>query len=189
MKDLAQLIVLTAVVVLPVPLGAGSSRSAPPPVLSHEHLHPSGAFSFRTPDSWMLLSYGPEPQALEAKGDGLVVRFLFRRQEVGFDSLHVSCMLDRLAGQMESQPRVEYEYDFLTGTVGELQVLDSAFKVRYDYPVMGHRDWRQRNLTVVGKGQSLCVITYCPTSVWRRSPEKRVLLDGIVKSVAFKPWP
>jgi hypothetical protein len=129
------------------------------------------------------------PPALEAKGDGFIIRFFYSPQETGFDSLHADCMVDRLAGPMDTDPRVEYEYEFLSGEVGERRILDSAFKVRYDKPVYGYQDWRERTITIVGLGQSLCVIAHCPVPVWKKSKDARALLDGIVKSISFKPWP
>ena len=186
MKDLAQLAVLTALFV--VPSSAGSGASKVPPVLTHEHGHPTGAFTFKTPAGWDLSTFGPSPPGLEARSEALIVRFLFRPEEAGYDSLHVDCMLERLTGPMAMEPRVKYEYDFLSGTVGERRVLDSAFVVHYDEAVMGHKDWRQRNVTLVGAGESLCVITYCPVPLWKKSKETRTLLDSIVKSVTFKPW-
>jgi hypothetical protein len=184
MKDLAQLAVLTASVA--VPSWAGSASISP--VLSHEHGHPSGAFTFRTPGGWTLGTYGPSPPMLEARSENLIVRFLFRPEEAGFDSLHVDCMLERLAGPMDMEPRVKYEYDFVSGTVGERRILDSAFVVRYDEPVMGQKAWRQRTVTLVGSGESLCVMTYCPEPVWKKSKETRALLDAIVQSVTFRQW-
>ncbi|HEX9886451.1 MAG TPA: hypothetical protein VGA70_08190, partial [Longimicrobiales bacterium] len=129
------------------------------------------------------------PEVLEAQGDGLLVRFLHRGQEAGYDSLHADCMLERLAEAMDMAPQVKYEYDFVSWENGPHRALDSAFAVSYDRPVQGHKQWRQRNLTVVGAGQSLCVITYCPARRWKKSAETRALLDGVVRSVELPPWP
>ena len=38
---------------------------------------------------------------------------------MGLDSLHVECMLVRLAGAMDTFPQVDYEYDFVGGELGE----------------------------------------------------------------------
>lgn len=156
------------------------------PVLGSEHVHPSGAFSFRTPVSWMVRVSPANPEVLEAAGDGVRVRFLYRSGEVGFDSLHVDCMLERLAGPMEQHPQVRYEYDFLSGQLGEFRVLDSAFVVIYDSPIQGQREWRQRNLTLVGSGQSLCLIGYAPLRLWKKSKPTRALLDAVLGSLSFK---
>ena len=43
--------------------------------------------------------------------------------------------------------------------IGDRRALDSAFVVTYDKPIRASAQWRQRNLTVVGDGQSLCAIT------------------------------
>lgn len=95
-------------------------------------------------------------------------------------------MLERLASPMETAPGVKYEYDYVSGLVGNRRALDSAFVVRYDAPILGHRDWRQRNITVVGGGYSVCVVLYAPAVTWKKSPESRVLLDAVVSSVVFK---
>jgi hypothetical protein len=94
-------------------------------------------------------------------------------------------MLVRLAGAMDTFPQVDYEYDFLGGEVGERRALDSVFVVHYDEPVEGYRDWRQRNLTVIGAGESVCVVAYAPLSVWRTSKSARNLLTSVVESIRF----
>jgi len=162
-----------------------AGRGKPEPTaLTREHVDPSGSFSFRTPESWTVSS--PRHEVLEAEGDSLLVRFLSRTEDHGFDTLHVTCMQDRLADVMEADPRVQYEYDFRQAEVGDKRLLDSAFRTRYDEPVKGHRDWRQRNLTFVSPGKSLCVIAYSPLKLWKGSAQARALLDGIVKSVSTR---
>jgi hypothetical protein len=113
---------------------------------------------------------------------------LRREGELGLDSLHVECMLVRLREAMETFPQVDYEYDFVGGEVGERRALDSAFVVHYDEAVEGHRDWRQRNLTVVGGGESVCVVAYAPLPVWKKSKPARKLLTSVVESVRFSKW-
>jgi hypothetical protein len=98
-------------------------------------------------------------------------------------------MLVRLAGPMEAAPQVDYEYDFVGGEVGERRALDSAFRVRYDAPVAGHRVWRQRNVTLVGGGESVCVIGYAPATVWKKSKTARNLLNAVLEGVELAPWP
>jgi hypothetical protein len=115
-----------------------------------------------------------------------MVRFLYRHGEGGLDTVHVDCMLERLAGPMATEPQVKYEYDFRGGVLANRGALDSAFVVRYDAPVQGQRDWRQRNLTLVGEGETLCIMTYAPASVWKKSLETRALLDAVVGSVTFR---
>jgi hypothetical protein len=161
-----------------------SERNASTVELKQEHADPSGAFSFRVPEGWSVGH--PRPDLVEAGGDGVIVRFLHRDEEVGLDSLHVSCMMERLAGPMESDPQVTYEYDFIGGEIEDRQALDSAFTVRYEPPLQGHKAWRQRNLTVVGHGHSLCVIAYCPVDVWKKSKSTRDLLNRVVAGVSLR---
>jgi hypothetical protein len=155
------------------------------PALVAEHTHSSGAFSFKTPAGWSVGPPKANPDALDASGDGVVVRFLYRPDEIGFDALHALCMLERLAAPMAQNPRVEYEYDFISATVGDRRSLDSAFLVRYDAAIAGYREWRQRNLTLVGAGESLCLITYAPQPLWKQRATRR-LLEAVLASVAFK---
>ncbi len=131
-------------------------------------------------------SRGEDPEIVEARGKELIVRFVHRNRDTGYDGLHVDCMLERLTEAMNMEPQVKYEYDFLSGEQGPHRFLDSAFTVRYDAPVRGHRDWRQRNLTIVGGGQSLCVITYSRLPVWKKSTDARAILDTIVRSVELR---
>jgi hypothetical protein len=157
-----------------------------PPKLPLEHVHSSGAFSFKTPAGWTFKMVPDRPDVLEASGDGLLVRFFFRPQEIGLDSLHVMCMDMRLLGPMESSPQVKYEHDFVGGALGERKVLDSAFEVRYDREVNGSSEWRQRNVTIVGLGQSLCASSHAPRARWKKSAETRALLDAVLASVRFR---
>jgi hypothetical protein len=167
------------------PAWGGGTEASPPP-LTQEHVHPSGAFTFKTPADWQVQQSPTNPYAIEAGGGGLLVRFIFRREEVGYDSLHVDCMLERLASEMEQDPRIRYEYDFVSGVFGDRRGLDSAFVVTYNNPIAGYREWRQRNVTLVGAGQSLCAISYAPLPVWKKSRATRALLDGILASVTFR---
>lgn len=166
--------------------GASAGDKAGPPELTQQHTHESGAFSFKTPPDWGVAPAAGRPDALDASSGSLIVRFLYSDRESGFDSLHVDCMLVRLAGAMEAQPQVKYEYDFLSGTQGSRRFLDSAFIVKYDAPVGGAAEWRQRNLTFSGGGDSLCVIAYAPLQVWRKDKAARAVLDAVVKSIAFR---
>jgi hypothetical protein len=169
--------------VLALPAGAAPRKA---PQLTLEHVHPSGAFSFKTPAGWTFKRVPDRPDVLEAGGDGLLVRFYFRPQEIGLDSLHVMCMDMRLLGAMETSPQVKYEHDFVGGALGERKVLDSAFEVRYDREVSGASEWRQRNVTIVGLGQSLCASSHAPRARWKKSAETRALLDAILASVRFR---
>jgi hypothetical protein len=167
----------------------GAERKPPPPDLDLEHIHPSGAFTFRTPRSWRVTAFPADPNAIQTSHGQLLVRFLYRPNEAGFDSLHVTCMLERLADPMKTEPTVRYEYDFLSGAVEERRFLDSAFIVSYDEEVLGHREWRQRNVTVVGAGESLCAISYAPAKLWKKDAATQALLDAIFASVTFRPHP
>lgn len=168
------------------PAAWGGGAADGPSPLTQEHVHPSGAFTFKTPPDWRVQVSASNPNAVDAGGSGLMVRFLFQPEEVGFDSLHVLCMLERLAGGMDQDPRIKYEYDFVSGVVGDRRGLDSAFIVKYDAPIAGHREWRQRNVTLVGAGQSLCAISYAPLRVWKKSRSSRLLLDSVLSSVTFR---
>jgi hypothetical protein len=161
---------------------------APPaaPALTREHAHPSGAFRFRTPDGWTEQKVKADPTALQLAGDGMVVRFLFQNREVGYDALHSICMTQRLEEAPQTDPWIEFEYDFISGNLGDRRFLDSAFRVLYDEAILGEREWRQRNMTVVGAGQSLCIVVYVPSKVWKKSKPARALADAVVKSVEFK---
>src|SRR5256885_17201676 len=83
-------------------------------------------------------------------------------------------------------PVVRYEYDYVGGVVANRRALDSAFVVSYDQPLLGQRQWRQRNVTIVGNGDSLCAITYAPLALWEKSAPTRALLDAALGSVTFR---
>jgi hypothetical protein len=184
MKDLTAT-TLACLLLLPAALGAGKKESPASFALTEEHSNASKTLSFRTPAGWVVEAGAGQPELTEARGDGLVLRILRREGELGLDSLHVECMLNRLAAAMDTFPQVDYEYDFVGGTLGDRRALDSAFVVHYDEPVKGHRDWRQRNLTVVGEGESVCVVAYAPLPVWKKSKAARNLLTSIVESIRF----
>ena len=175
---------ILAVFVWPGPAWAGK-KPLPPPPLPLDHKHPSGSFTFRTPDGWQVAPSASNPDILEAAGGDLIVRFLYRRGEGGLDTTHVDSMMERLAGPMVADPQVKYEYDFRGGMLGNHGALDSAFVVTYDSAIHGQRAWRQRNLTLVGAGETLCIMTYAPASAWKKSMETRALLDAVVGSVTF----
>lgn len=166
---------------------AGKKSPPVPPPLPLEHKHPTGAFTFRTPEGWTVAPSPANPDMLET-GDGgdFMVRFRYRAGQDGLDTVHVDCMLERLAGPMATDPHVKYEYDFRGRVIADRVALDSAFVVRYDAPFHGQRDWRQRNLTIVGGGQTLCIMAYAPALVWKKSQEARALLDAVVGSVTFR---
>jgi len=184
MKDLTAAS-FVCLMLFPAPVGAGKKDVPVPPPLISEHSNASKTLTFRTPEGWVVEAGTGQPEVTEARGDGLIVRVLRREGELGLDSLHVECMLVRLTGPMDTFPQVDYEYDFVGGEIGGRRALDSAFVVHYDDPVEGHRDWRQRNLTVVGEGVSVCAIAYAPLPVWKKSKPARKLLTSILESIRF----
>jgi hypothetical protein len=185
MKELRNAVL--ACVLLPATLAAG--EKAVVPELPVAHRNASGTIRFRTPAGWTLAHTAGFLEQTEARGDGLIVRILRHDGELGLDSLHSQCMDVRLAVPMETRPDVDYEYDFVGGAApGDRRGLDSAFVVHYDEAIGGSRDWRQRNLTVVGKGESLCVIGYAPAGAWKKSKQTRGLLKAVLDSVEWQPW-
>jgi hypothetical protein len=182
MKALA--LSLTGLLLLPG-TGSAGKKELPAPPLTEEHANPAKTFTFRTPAGWKIQSTQGQPEVTEARGDGMILRLVRRDSEFGLDSLHVECMMMRLTGPMDAEPGVDYEYDFVGSAVGERRALDSAFTVHYDAPVEGHKDWRQQNLSVVGGGESVCVIAQAPKAVWKKSRTARNLLTAIVGSIRF----
>lgn len=180
--------VLLAASLLSGPAWAGK-KAPPAPPLVGEHEHPSGAFTFRTPEGWTVGPLAGRPDVIEAWGGALGVRFVYQPGETGLDSMHGACMLERLAPPMDMDPRVVYEYDFLGGPFGDARALDSAFAVRYDKPIQGHRAWRQRTLTLVGGGHTLCLSSYVPADLWKRSPEARAATEAVLSSVTLRVRP
>jgi hypothetical protein len=168
------------------PDAGAAKKKAPPPPLPAQHRLPSGAFAFRTPEAWKIVSTPENPDTLNASGDGVAVRFVYHEGENGYDSFHGACMLERLAGAMEMEPVVQYEYDFVGGVIGDRRALDSAFVVTYDKPILGQRQWRQRTVSIVGNGTSLCAVTYAPATLWKKSAPTRALLDAVLASVTFR---
>jgi hypothetical protein len=178
--------VLLTFVLCPGSVLAGRKAAEPAPLLNVEHQHPSGAFLFRTPEGWKVQSSPANPNTVEAWGGDVGLRFVYRAGETGYDSLHADCMQERLAGPMETEPQVRYEYEFVGSVVGSRRALDSAFVVRYDQPRHGHREWRQRTVTVVGAGESLCVMSYVPRERRKSSSPARALVDSVLSSVTFR---
>jgi hypothetical protein len=180
--------VLAAFAAASVAVPSAAARRLPePPSLEAQHTSPSGAFTFRTPADWVVESNAEQPETVNAAGSGVRVRFVHRVGEHGYDSLHGACMLERLAPPIETSPVIKYEYDYIGGDIGgDRRALDSAFVVRYDSPVQGHKEWRQRNITVVGGGHSLCAVSYAPAPLWKKSKDARALLDAVLASVTLR---
>ena len=90
MEDLAQAI-LVSLLLVPAPLRAGTRGSSVPIALASEHRNAAESFRFYTPSSWIVDKIRESPEVLEARGDGVLMRFLHRGEEAGYDSLHADC--------------------------------------------------------------------------------------------------
>jgi hypothetical protein len=176
-----RLILALALTLLAVPSVVADKKDV---VLGPEHPHPLGAFTYRLPQGWTVQTATNDPDALDASGDGAFVRLFYRRGEVGYDGLHGICLMQRFPGHAEGEP--QYEYDYVEGVDGPRRILDSAFVLDYPVPVRGYKKWRQRNLTVVGGGHSLCVIAFAPVPVWKKSGKARSATEALIRSVKFK---
>src|SRR6266850_5498156 len=86
-RVVATLLLAAASLALLAP-AAAAGKHAPPPPLPAQHRHLSGGFAFRTPEGWKVDSPAENPEVLNAAGDGVVVRFVYRDGESGYDSLH-----------------------------------------------------------------------------------------------------
>jgi hypothetical protein len=170
---------------LPVPPVCAGQPARP----TVEQRHPSGAFSFRTPAGWRLEALPGRKDAIQASGDEGVVRFLYLAGSNGYDSQHYSCMNERLVDKAATSPALGYEYDSREGPVAGRMALDSAFLVAYPTEVRGQTVWRQRHLTLLGSGDCVCVIVFCPAATWKSSKSVRRTLDGVIASIAFRVEP
>ena len=84
---------LLAVCLWPAAVWAGKKKPPPPPPpLPLEHTHPSGTFTFRTPENWQIAPSPTNPDMIQTGEGDLMVRFLFRHGEGGLDTTHVDCM-------------------------------------------------------------------------------------------------
>jgi hypothetical protein len=183
MKDLRAVIFVPFLL---IPAAPEAGQKAPVPVLTEEHWNASKTVGFKTPAGWSVTHTPGDFEFTEARGDGIILRIWRRQGELGLDSLHSECMMRRLADPMETRPGVDYEYDFIGGEVGGRRALDSAFVVEYDAAIDGDKKWRQRNLTVMGGGESVCIVTYVPNGIWKKHTWARKLLTSLVESVK---WP
>lgn len=177
-------VTLASLALLAGPSGANDESSAVQALLVSEHKNAAETFTLKTPRDWVVESRPGQPEVTEARGGtDLVFRIVRREGELSLDGWHVQCMLERLAGPMVTHPQVDYEYDFRQGWIGDRQAMDSAFVVHYDEEIEGHRDWRQRNVTVIGGGESLCLIGMAPKKVWKKSKKDRALLEAVMTSL------
>ncbi len=46
-------------------------------------------------------------------------------------------------------------------------------------------EWHQRVVTLVGKGEGLCVVAFCPLPLWKKSTEAREMLKAVISSVSL----
>lgn len=182
MKDLVT-VTLACVALVAGSVGASDEDSPAEGLLVSEHRNAAGTFTLKTPEDWVVESHAGQPEVTEARGGGLVFRIVRRDGELGLDSWHVQCMLERLAGPMVTHPQVDYQYDFRQGWIGDRQAMESAFVVHYDEEIDGYRDWQQRNVTVIGSGESFCLIGMAPRRVWKKSKKDRALLEAVMTSV------
>jgi hypothetical protein len=166
----------------PAPAAGGQK---PLPLLTRQHRIASSSATFRTPEGWVVSVAGTNPEVVNATGNSVAVRFLHWDSELGLDALHVMCMVERLAEPMAIEPSIRYEYEFVGGEQAGRQVLDTAFAVSYTLPVDGYQEWRQRVVTLVGKGEGLCVVAFCPVPLWKKSREARETLKAVVSSVSL----
>jgi hypothetical protein len=156
------------------------------PDLPREHRIGSSSATFRTPDSWVIsVLAGENPEVVTADGGEIAVRFLRWDSELGLDSLHVMCLVERMAEPVALDPTLKYEYEFLGGERSDRRILDTAYAVHYAAPVKGFAEWRHRVVTLVGKGEGLCVVAFCPVPLWKRSSKTRDLLKSVVSSVSL----
>ena len=162
-------------------------RAVPVPTVAHAH--PSGLFSFRTPARWAVEVVPGHKDLLQASGDEGIVWFVVHPGDNGYDSQHVNCMSERLVGKMAQSTVLGYEYDFREGAAAGRRALDSAFLVTYAAPVRGQAVWRQRNVTLVGAKEAVCVIAFCPAATWKSSKQTRRTLDDVVASITFPAQP
>src|SRR5262245_10370005 len=125
---------LASLLWLTVPIGAGTKGSGLSVPLPNEHRNASESFRFRPPSTWVVETVREVPEVIEARGDGVLLRFLHRPMETGYDGLHADCMLERLAAEMDTSLHIAYEYDFVSWDQGPHRALDSAFAVTYERP-------------------------------------------------------
>ena len=176
---------LVSLVALPAGLTAGEQVAIKP--LAQEHWNGSRTLRFKTPEGWLVQNTSGQVELTAARGDGMRLRLVRWPMDMGLDSTHAECMLQRLAGPMETSLDIRYEYDFVGGEIGERRALDPAFVVEYDAVIDGDKKWRQRNLTVVGAGESVCIITDVRNGLFKKSSAARKFLTSLVESVAFPP--
>ncbi len=163
-----------------------AAPAAEPPSLAQEHRLFDGAVFLRAPEGWQVAPVAGRADAFDVAGDKLVFRLSFHATELPPDAFHGQCLLERLAPALELDAEVNYEYDYVGGRVLGRAALDSAYRVRYDAVTRGAREWRQRSLSLVGQGASLCVVQMAPARDWKNSPRLRDLAAAVLSSVGLR---
>jgi hypothetical protein len=154
------------------------------PLMGPERLHPSGAFTFRAPEGWSVKAAADDPDGVDVTSpEEVVVRFVYHAGELSFDAFHALCVMQRMPEQRNTDPHVHYEYDNVDGILDGRHTMDSAFVMESDAPVRGYKKWHQRTLSIVGRGQSLCIVTRAPTPAWKG--KARTATDAVLKSLKF----
>ena len=92
-------VVLASLVALPAGLAAGEKIVIKP--LAQEHWNGSRTLRFKTPEGWLVQNTSGQVELTEARGDGMRLRLVRWPIDMGLDSTHAECMLQRLAGPME----------------------------------------------------------------------------------------
>jgi hypothetical protein len=154
-----------------------------------ERRHPSGAFSFRTPASWTVDALPVRKDVFQVSGPEGIIWFSYRRGDFGYDSLHAMCMTERLAGKEAASPALAFEYDSRESALAGRAALDSAFLVSLPTAIRDQNIWRVRAVTLVGGGESVCVVAFVPATTWKASKQVRRVVDGVVASITFRPEP
>jgi hypothetical protein len=180
------LLVFVPAALAPEGVRAAKKKTAPPPPLPRTYVHRNDVFRLQMPESWDAVVVKDKQDTAQLMGDGVVIRLIYRKGEPGYDAIHGICLSERLTPASEGTPAVSYEYDYVEGSFGDQRTLDSAFMADYGVEVMGHRKWRQQNLTVVGGGHSLCIIVFAPQAVWKKSRTTRTVVEAVLQSVQFK---
>lgn len=163
---------------------AGADESPPPLVQQHRLF--DGAVMLQTPAGWQAAALTRRSDAVDVSGDGLVFRLSYQPTELPADAFHAQCMLERQAPALELDAEVNYEYEYVGGRLLGRAALDSAYRVRYDEEIQGAREWRQRSLSLVGGGASLCVVQMAPAREWKRSRALRDLAASVLAGFVLR---
>ena len=148
--------------------------------------HPTAGFTYRVPEGWTSGPLPGRPDVIQVASATALVRFVVQKGELGLDVAHVLCMDERLADPMATSAGTEYEDDFLTNVVAGRHTAFSSLVVAYDAPIMGYRVWWQRNRTIVGGGETICVMGTMPDKLRRKRKRLRHELESIMDGMSFE---